>query len=569
MQHHSVTVGDDVGMGTAPDPVDRRAAAVGLLTVVAANALYLSGLPHLLDPMISMDSYYIELAQQGVSKVLSKDPSWGPLYALWLMPFVTVLGDPLLVYAANLYALSLGVTVALYAYVLLLTRHAIVAVGAALFLLISDFNVPLCGKASSFALLTTLVGLAVAELTRAGARRMSVAATAVLVASYARPELFAAAVLLYLVALWRGYRESTAADRRVLCWPLGGLLAILILAVWVGTPLFSPYHSSDRLLMAFREHFAWNWARWHQEWRYWITIWEQELGGATSIPQAFLVNPLAVMHHLGDNLAGTVTFMINTAFRHYPVLAPATHTALVQAESILAALAILGSLPLVAIRPDLRARLVERHGDSLAQYGVLALFPMASAILIFPLPNYLLLPSVLALLVAALAATVFLPSLPAFSWRTAVSACLLCLIAVPRPFVLPSAYSVPGSPFQATITTARPTTDLILFIRSLPLPRPLQVLTVSDGIGDMLGPGFREIKMWQKGEQPLADYLRTNDVGLIVKLGEGEDTFNVNDPYWGKILTTPEETGFTRMPMPSYDKVRVYARTDLLSRATP
>src|SRR5689334_4313382 len=104
--------------------IEPSAAALGLLFVLAANARYLTGLAQVLDPMIAMDPFYIAMARRPVAEILRTDPSWGPLYALWLEPFVAVLLDPLRVYFANAGALSVAVSLAVYAYLLLLTRRA-------------------------------------------------------------------------------------------------------------------------------------------------------------------------------------------------------------------------------------------------------------------------------------------------------------------------------------------------------------------------------------------------------------------------------------------------------------
>src|SRR5207249_3450620 len=142
--------------------------------------IYLAGLPLVLDPMVSMDAYYIEMAQHPVASILAENPAWGPLYALWLKPFVALLGDPVTVYVANVYALSFAVSLVIYVYLLLLSRRPAAAAGAALFFLISDFNVPLPNKVSSFALLIVLAGFTVSELLPAGTRRMTVATAGIL-----------------------------------------------------------------------------------------------------------------------------------------------------------------------------------------------------------------------------------------------------------------------------------------------------------------------------------------------------------------------------------------------------
>jgi hypothetical protein len=100
-------------MTDRPLRIDRSAATIGLAVVLAANARYLTGLARVLDPMIAMDPYYIALARRPLAEIAQTDPSWGPLYALWLKPFVALLGDPLRVYFADVGALSVGVSVAI------------------------------------------------------------------------------------------------------------------------------------------------------------------------------------------------------------------------------------------------------------------------------------------------------------------------------------------------------------------------------------------------------------------------------------------------------------------------
>ncbi len=548
-------------------PLDRSAAALGLVIVVAANFLYLLGLPSILDPMMSLDPFYIEMAHRPLSSILSEDPAWGPLYAVWFKPFVAAFGDPLVVYAANVYGLSIAASVLIYLYLLLLTRRAVAGVGGALFFLVCDFNVPLSSKISLFAVVVVLAGLTVSELVPAGARRMAVVAVGVLLASYARPEIYPAALCLCLATLWLAHREMGESGWRVLFWPAGAVASILILASSPGTPIFSPYPDSDRLFMAFREHFAWNWAKWHEQWRYYLFVWESEFGGAQTLSQAFLNNPGAVMHHMFDNLLGTVRFMTASAFNHHPLFVPATCPSLVKAESLVVSAAVFGSLLLVASHPGWRRQMFDRYGHALFAYATLATCSLASATVIFPQAGYLVIPGVLLMLSGTLAATLMIPQGQAFAWRKRALAALLCLVAVPRPFVLPSAYAVAGSPFKARIVVARPVTDTIEVVRSLKLPAPVQVLTLTDGIAQMLGAGFHEVKMWQKGAQPLQAYMYDNDIGMIISLEAGRNSFVVDDPYWTLIQNTPELAGFTRLPVPNHEVVGVYVRADLLKRA--
>jgi len=516
--------------------------------------------------MMSMDPFYIHMALQPVSGIIGANAAWGPLYALWLKPFVVILGDPLEVYTANVYALSIGASALVYLYLLVLTRQAAIAVGAALFFLISDCNVPLASKVSEFALLIILAGLVASELAGAGARRMGVATLGVLLAAYARPELYPAAVCLWLATVWLAYCEGRRFGWRILVWPSAVAACMVIAASSAGVPVLGSTDGNDRLLMAFREHFAWNWGRWHNEWKYFLSIWQLEFGAAETIGQAFLNNPGAVTRHLADNLLGTVVFLAGSAFAHYPIVVPATNSVLVRAETVLISLMLFGSMAWVAVRPELRRGMIERYGHALMTYAVIATVSLVSATLIFPVPHYLVIPGVLLLMLAALAISVIEPPRPVYSWRARVAAALICLAVTPKPFVLPSTYAVPDSPFKGRIAVARTVTDTIELVRSLHLASPVRVLTITDGMGTMLGPGFEEIRMWQKGPQPLDAYIRDNDVGVIVNLEGGHDSFTVDDPYWKVIHNTPANAGFSRVHVPNHDGVRVYVRTDLLQR---
>ena len=80
----------------------------------------------------------------------------------------------------------------------------------------------------------------------------------------------------------------------------------------------------------------------------------------------------------------------------------------------------------------------------------------------------------------------------------------------------------------------------------------------------MLGDGFVEVKLWQKGEEPLEAFMREHDVGMIVNLQGGRESFAAADPYWARIQADPDEGGFTRVTVSEHDRVGVYVRKDLL-----
>jgi hypothetical protein len=527
--------------------IDRSSAAMGLAIVLAANALYLAGSARVLDPVLTMDPFYIDMARRPLAAIFAQDPSWGPLYAVWLKPFVAVLRDPISVYLANVYAMSIVVSVLLFATVFVASGRTWVAVGAALFFLISDVNVPLDSRVNSFALVPLLSGLTVAALLPPGRARTAACAVAALVAAYARPELCVAAVAVVVAAIWRGRHRA---------WPALGLLVLGLMALWLA-------RSNGRLFLAFQIAFGWNWLRWHHAARDVFSIWQQEFGAAQSVLQASIVNPLAVAHHIADNALGALVFLAAGAGAHRPVV-PAVWGAAARLENVLASMTMLGILVATGARRVWRGRVLDRYGDALLLSGAVAGASIVAAVVVFPSPRYLAIPAVLMILNAALVLAALLPVVSPLSRPGRVLAALGCLAAVPRPFVLPSDYVGGDAPFQGRIAVARRVTDTLERIRALHLPSPVSVLTDTDGVGEMLGDGFVEVKLWQKGEEPLEAFMREHDVGMIVNLQGGRQSFAAADPYWARIQDDPDEGGFTRVTVSEHDRVGVYVRKDLL-----
>ncbi len=540
--------------------IDRFAALLGLAAVVCANVRYLWGFADVFDPPVSMEPYFIEMARLPIVSILGKDPAWGPLYGLWLKPLRMLFDDPLVVYAANIQVLSAAVSLLIYAYVLMLTRGAALATAAALSFVVSDLNVPLESKVCAFALMVVLFGLVLSELVRGRAARTGVAAAGFLIASYARPELFAAGLFTWGCAVWYEHRDGCPAKQG---WLVAGSAAILLAAVSIGTPLWSLHHDNNRLLEAFREHFARNWGRWNGGWQYYLSVWEREFGSAEGVLQAFWVNPISVGRHMLDNAEGVVKFFAISVFEHHPVLVPEAWPLAVTIEGF-AFSAVFLALVAFGVSDSVRRRIFrERYGHLSLPFAAIAVFSLASATVVFPKPHYLLIPGVLWLLLPWLVASITVPwpPLPRSRWVAALAA-VACVAATPTPFAVPRA-SRTGDTQGPEFSVFRPTTDTIRQIRSLGLRPPVHVLTLTDGIGELLGEGFEEVKIWEKGDQSLETYTHDRHVDVIVTMERGRDSFVVADPYWTLIETDPAKAGYTRMPTRDPRRVRIYLRTDL------
>jgi hypothetical protein len=137
-------------------------------------------------------------------------------------------------------------------------------------------------------------------------------------------------------------------------------------------------------------------------------------------------------------------------------------------------------------------------------------------------------------------------------------------VAVPTPFVLPTEYFDPGRSPVGNLGLTRNVTNTIELIRSLQLAKPVHVLTFTDGIGELLGVGFHEVKIWRRGERPLKEYLEDEHVDVIVTMERGRYSFLVDDPYWQVIQVDPAAAGFAPVATPHDAMARIWVRADLL-----
>lgn len=538
---------------------DGRRLLLPLLLVLAANLRFFEGVGAVLDPSLAMDPYYLGLASLPASGILLHDPAWGPLYALWLRPFLLALGDPLTACLANLPALSIGTSGLLCVFLMGRTGRSDIAVGGALLWLLGSSNVPLNSRVGGFAWMVILAGLVAADrlASRPGPRRAMVG-TGVLLAAYARPELYPAALVLVLSGLWLAVRRADTPFRQ-LPVPIAALAVAGGLALGIGAPI-AP--GSGRLEMAFREHFAWNWHTWHPERRGIDALWSEVFGNAASLPEAAAQNPAAFLHHLAANASGTLQSLLGETFRHLPVLAPATLPRLVALENLLLTAMLFGILLGVLLQAPRRQRFLAAHGDLGFVFAILGGTSLLAGVTIYPLAHYLLPATGALFLLTALALPVAVPLPRPVSGSAALLLGLGTLLLVPRPFLLPPAALAGPVPGLTVPVVARPVTDTVRFLRSLDVPRPTVVLTVQDGLGALLGEGFDEVRLWQKGATPLADYLRSERIDLVVNFDRGRDTFGIDDPAWPEFQTFPERQGFTRLPVPGHEAVRVYRRIE-------
>ncbi len=264
-------------------------------------------------------------------------PVWGPIYTSTLALFVDHVDTTNRRFVCFIQVLFTALIASFY----LALRTGAVPVGSALLftmlLVLSGINPYRMEEAhigSSFishlALLFILVAVMVANRVPAtDPNRVGIIAFGLFLASYIRPELLVACIILSALYLWLIFRPQARAlwyiHRK---WYVSsGILAAALWAwAWGGLPMGGP-GSEARQVMAFGQHFAVNLRQWEPDqcpddknpWADWEYYANAHFGDARGILDSMLANPTTFARHVLRNLVNLGRVIWRT-FLDYPLL---------------------------------------------------------------------------------------------------------------------------------------------------------------------------------------------------------------------------------------------------------
>ncbi|MBF5045218.1 hypothetical protein FGE12_22630 [Aggregicoccus sp. 17bor-14] len=490
-------------------------------------------------------------------------PEWGPLHSLLYLALAQLTPDPV---ALHDLAYRLLVTLPTLGLFLCARRaripRALALLGALLFLASGAPHV--APRPSLLALAVVLGGLWVAL---APGRSLEGACAALglslLLACYARPELFLSFVLLSLLLLARLLVRARRGEARGPLVRLGlsyGALALALLAV-LGNPAAD---RTGRRLYAFCQHYALGEVqRSHldlEPWGQCDAVMQRSFGEVHSVREAARANPHAFWVHLRDNLqaypGASLELMLRGA-SHASLLVPAPPSPARRAHALLLAGMALGLLALgvqALRRPGVLERMSGGHGVvPLALVLAAVLLPSAlSSVLLHPREHYLVLQGVLLpLCVLGLAAAAAGMGREEPRGAGALAGALAVALIPAAPLLGPL---VPSSqPVQRQVVAAlRETAEGLS-----PQAGPLGVLEAQGGYDVYLGRGAVRVSPTQRlpGESFEA-FLERRHVRLAVLEPQLVHAPQLaQDPDFRAFLAEPEDFGFHTRALPGTGRV--------------
>ena len=288
-----------------PLALRRGVDAACLAALALACAAQLAHLERVLDLAPWDEADYLRAGLGLLSHGLP-DPEWGPLYALWYFALSPLAADPVALYELSYRLLVVLPALALYACARRLGAPAGPALCGALLFAVS-MAPHVLPRPTLLALLLVLASLAAAARLRSSEAACATLGLALLLASWARPELFVAflgvsAVLLVLLA--RRLLRPAGRARALLLGAAYGALA-LGLAALLGNPFGN---TSNRRLFAFCQHFALGEVQRAalalDPWGQCEEVMRRSFGEVHSVGEAARRNPDAFRAHLKIDRAG-------------------------------------------------------------------------------------------------------------------------------------------------------------------------------------------------------------------------------------------------------------------------
>ena len=235
-------------------PINKRAVMIGVVLLILAGVRVYYNIYSYMDIVYGDEVIYMKT---GLNMTQQFNRDWGPLYCLWYKLLSFFIHDTIILYYFNFVFIAVLATVLIYIAFLAMDIHPLVAFYFALCFISSKAVVPMWPRISLFAISLLMAGIIIVSRLRELYLRMLVFCIVLLLASYARPELylsFIISVVIFLVYYFveKIYLKAYSPYHLILF-----LLAATLLHFIFWFPSNS-YNGYPRNLAAFFQHYMVN-----------------------------------------------------------------------------------------------------------------------------------------------------------------------------------------------------------------------------------------------------------------------------------------------------------------------
>lgn len=506
-------------------------------------------------------SLYDETAylQRGVEGWVggSDDASWGTLYSGWYRVLSPIAPDSLKLFYINYKALTVLPALLLYLLVRSCRTSAWIALVFACLFMTSASDSPVWPKVGHLALCIMLGGMWLCSLSRNTAIGLGIVCIGSLVAAYIRPELFVAYIMQGAALLLLMVSANDVQERR----KRGMILTVVVVAgvacmACCGVPL-----SGKRTWMAFGQHFGLNWCRWMpcelDAWTDWVAITERAFGHVTGLREAFNSAPTLVLKHMVANGLQAPSMLSALMLKPAVEFGGDLRWSRFHAVYLILQMACLWALvPLCGCRQacaNIKEN-IARHRTLGFVMSTYVLVSLASILVIYPRPHYIVLPGLLI-------GTFMMIVLGGNRSRRSLSVEqeVLLMMGVGLVFVFATPSTVEGLP--------RPNVATIAEIKNIPVTKHVHLLEAEGGIATYLGAEFTWVRSYRK-DCPFDEFRAREHIDMILLSDRlmADSRFR-DDPQWAMFMANASAKGFTSVDINGADR-KLLVQTALLTESS-
>ncbi|MEZ5055180.1 MAG: hypothetical protein R2807_10545 [Chitinophagales bacterium] len=273
---------------------------VGILLIIICGIKVTYGLENYMDILFWDESVYLT---RGVNMFGSIPRDWGPAYSLWYKFLSFFISDKIELYYFNFKLTTILICIVLFLFLMACGVQQILAFLFAVLFLASFINLPLWPRVSHFCIIVLLTGLLIAKHQQTLLLKTITIAFALLICSYARPELFLAFLPLFMLSyilFFMKIKQSSTLER-VQIAALSGLFVFMY--IFFKTPLNGG--DANRSIGVFLQHFAMNYSQWHHDDSiFWLDFWDivrKNFTDSVSLATIIKSNPDLFIQHITSN----------------------------------------------------------------------------------------------------------------------------------------------------------------------------------------------------------------------------------------------------------------------------
>lgn len=527
-------------------PSHLRMDLIGLTVLGIVCLKFTWGLGQRLDFALYDETIYLVAGRRLMVYGLPS-PQWAPLYDVWYFVLSLFTPDNLQLYVLNYTALIFFTTLLLYVFLRRLGVDPFFSLLSSFLYIVSE-GVQTLPYVTLFALLVLLVFFISATFARHRTTFHGIVWLGFLTVCYVRPEfiLCFAGYSLYIMYLALCYFFRPHSRRDMIRWfdIIGFGVIALLLCVRFGFSLFS---KSERVWMAFGQHYAWNFVLRNHLDRDWWLEWRQiiysSFGNVHSVLAAARSNTAAFLMHLVDNA------------RHYLPASGRTYLIAFYPASFLVWRCLqwieivtiaVGGVWLVSRPNKLRVIMTQAKVKLfLPIAGIVTLQAIFVSILIFPRFHYLIVQNMVLAAIYFYALSEFTKEL-----RCGKKARVLgVVVVIGLCVIIPRSSSVAQNRMPVMANRS-----IVEQVRALGIERPVRVLEAEGGYAVYFGSNYRQFTEYDKKESFL-NFINHKGINMVL-VGPALCTRKrlSDDPEFKAFLSDPKRHGFIRFDLKGTDK---------------